>query len=292
MAKNTINKISLLVNFILIVILIIYVFVPFLGNGVVTKTFSVFCGIKKVYQGEQYLPAWCTAEKKVDNQPVVNDNVNQAANENSNANTNTNTANTQMANPASVNCEKVEGSLEMVKSEDGGEYGLCVFKDKSICDEWDLFRGDCQAGKCFKECQAGGTSSEGWYNSCTKKLIKYEDCSKEDAKPTPTPATAATADKNIVISAPLADAQLASPIELQGRAKTADSKVYVRVKSKSGQNLIEVSGSLKNIGSDGFGDFSLKISYEFSTTKEGFIEVYALDKDGKDVDNVSIPVKF
>jgi len=53
---------------------------------------------------------------------------------------------TAIANPASVNCEKVGGQLSIKKREDGGEYGLCSFDEGRACEEWALMRGDCPVG--------------------------------------------------------------------------------------------------------------------------------------------------
>ncbi|MFA6416522.1 MAG: DUF333 domain-containing protein [Candidatus Paceibacterota bacterium] len=53
---------------------------------------------------------------------------------------------TQMANPASVNCQKVGGRLVIDKRGDGGEYGLCYFEENRACEEWTLMRGDCPVG--------------------------------------------------------------------------------------------------------------------------------------------------
>jgi len=53
---------------------------------------------------------------------------------------------TQIANPASVNCSKVGGTLTIEKRGDGGEYGLCHFEDNRACEEWALYRGDCPFG--------------------------------------------------------------------------------------------------------------------------------------------------
>jgi putative hemolysin len=52
----------------------------------------------------------------------------------------------QLANPASEHCEKRGGRLERVKDEHGNESGYCVFPDGTRCEEWALFRGQCQAG--------------------------------------------------------------------------------------------------------------------------------------------------
>jgi putative hemolysin len=52
----------------------------------------------------------------------------------------------QIANPASVNCEKQGGTLD-IHTETGGEVGYCHFSDGSECEEWALLRGECQPGK-------------------------------------------------------------------------------------------------------------------------------------------------
>ncbi|MEH6421953.1 putative hemolysin [Pseudomonas sp. CGJS7] len=51
-----------------------------------------------------------------------------------------------MANPASVNCQKLGGKLEIRTGKDGGQYGLCALPDGRVCEEWALFRD----GKCEK----------------------------------------------------------------------------------------------------------------------------------------------
>lgn len=50
----------------------------------------------------------------------------------------------QMANPASVYCERNGGKLEIRRPASGGEYGVCVFPDGSECEEWAYFRGECK----------------------------------------------------------------------------------------------------------------------------------------------------
>ncbi|GEM_PF-3219745 len=51
---------------------------------------------------------------------------------------------TQMANPASVNCVKMGGTLRIVK-EEGKVYGMCTLANGTECEEWDFFR----TGKCI-----------------------------------------------------------------------------------------------------------------------------------------------
>jgi putative hemolysin len=52
----------------------------------------------------------------------------------------------QLANPASVNCAKQGGKLEIRTRPDGGQYGVCFFEDNRQCEEWALFYGDCPVG--------------------------------------------------------------------------------------------------------------------------------------------------
>ena len=49
----------------------------------------------------------------------------------------------QISNPASENCIRQGGKLEIYKSRSQGEYALCVFPDGSQCEEWALYRGEC-----------------------------------------------------------------------------------------------------------------------------------------------------
>lgn len=53
-------------------------------------------------------------------------------------------SNTQISNPASVNCVQKGGELEIRLNEEGGQYGVCVFLDGSECEEWALFLGECE----------------------------------------------------------------------------------------------------------------------------------------------------
>ncbi len=60
-----------------------------------------------------------------------------------------------LANPASVNCTKVGGTLMIKKDGAGAEYGLCNFADNQSCEEWALFD---------KKCPVGGIKTTGFDN--------------------------------------------------------------------------------------------------------------------------------
>jgi hypothetical protein len=51
-----------------------------------------------------------------------------------------------LPNPASVACESRGGRLEIRAEASGGQIGICVFPDGSECEEWSLFRNECQPG--------------------------------------------------------------------------------------------------------------------------------------------------
>jgi len=286
MRKPCCSKFSIFLNVILILLLAIYFIAPFLNSGILTKVYSPLCRIIDRFQGESYLPPWCediltlqAADK--------NENSNQNTNFNQNVNgvndTNTN-QNVGIANPAAVKCLQDGGSLENYQSA-GGEAAICIFNDKSICDEWKYFREECKVGECFKICDAIGTFSEGWYNSCTKEKIKYEKCSGA--------ITDEIEQSNIKVSTPVANQQLSSPFKVEGQAKVFENQVNIRVKGKDGKILIQETAIVKSPEVGEWGDFSIEVNYDFNLTKEGFVEVYSTSaRDGSAENLVSVPVKF
>jgi hypothetical protein len=53
-----------------------------------------------------------------------------------------------LPNPASVYCIHHGGKLEMM-NEPSGVIGVCVFHDKSYCEEWSYTRGICKASEYY-----------------------------------------------------------------------------------------------------------------------------------------------
>ncbi len=51
--------------------------------------------------------------------------------------------NNQIANPASTYCLNNGGKLEIRSDASGKQTGYCIFSDKSECEEWAFFRGQC-----------------------------------------------------------------------------------------------------------------------------------------------------
>jgi putative hemolysin len=53
-----------------------------------------------------------------------------------------------LVNPAPTNCARLGGRSEIRKGASGGQYGVCVFLDGRVCEEWSLLRdGSCVAPK-------------------------------------------------------------------------------------------------------------------------------------------------
>jgi uncharacterized protein len=48
--------------------------------------------------------------------------------------------------PAAKFCADNGGKVEVIGAGTAGEWGKCVFKDNSFCDEWSYFRGACKPG--------------------------------------------------------------------------------------------------------------------------------------------------
>ncbi len=49
----------------------------------------------------------------------------------------------QNPNPASVNCEKKGGKVDIRTAADGSQTGVCVFPNGKECEEWAFFKGEC-----------------------------------------------------------------------------------------------------------------------------------------------------
>ena len=64
-----------------------------------------------------------------------------------------------MANPASVFCEQNGGKLELRQDDSGGVAGICVFSDKSECDEWAYFHEQCKPGDSLSTSEAAASQA-------------------------------------------------------------------------------------------------------------------------------------
>ena len=61
-----------------------------------------------------------------------------------------------LANPASTYCAALKYDLQIRSDASGAQTGYCVFPDKTECEEWAFFRGECGQAKSLCG-QNGGT---------------------------------------------------------------------------------------------------------------------------------------
>lgn len=48
-----------------------------------------------------------------------------------------------MANPAAVYCEEHGGTHEVREDFSGGQYGVCILENGTVCDAWAYYRDEC-----------------------------------------------------------------------------------------------------------------------------------------------------
>jgi putative hemolysin len=56
------------------------------------------------------------------------------------------TAEVDMSNPASAYCIEQGYRWEIYTPQEGDQYGVCIFPDGSVCEEWAFYRGECGPG--------------------------------------------------------------------------------------------------------------------------------------------------
>lgn len=88
----------------------------------------------------------------------------------------------------------------------------------------------------------------------------------------------------LVVSKPAKNEELGSPYTVSGTS-SAD-KVYVRVNNSAGTPLFLIPATVRN------GAFSVNVTFEFTHTSAGTIEVFEKDTGNNEINLVSIPVTF
>ena len=105
---------------------------------------------------------------------------------------------------------------------------------------------------------------------------------------------------NIRVSSPEANAVLNSPFKVVGEARLDSSRqanvfegtVNIRITNLDGVALISEVANARASEVGEFGPFSITLNYQFSNTKEGYVEVYSIDvKDGKEI-NLDFLIKL
>lgn len=84
------------------------------------------------------------------------------------------------ADPSTVYCIELGYEGKTITNDEGGQYGICIFPDKSECDTWAFFRGKC--GQEWSYCEQHGYElkdlkpNEGWLKGgiCIDKNTKED----------------------------------------------------------------------------------------------------------------------
>ena len=78
-----------------------------------------------------------------------------------------------IANPASVNCVNNGGKLKMMEDANG-QYGICILKDGTECEEWKYFRKECPVKENNSWRQQGTDCCKGYGDniSCINGNVK------------------------------------------------------------------------------------------------------------------------
>jgi len=76
-----------------------------------------------------------------------------------------------MPNPSAAYCTALGYKYDVIKDENGNEYGVCTFPDGSSCLAWDFYRG--KASRKWSYCTRKGygikelQAHEGWFKGCS-----------------------------------------------------------------------------------------------------------------------------
>ena len=106
------------------------------------------------------------------------------------------------------------------------------------------------------------------------------------------PGEVAIIDSNIIVTKPLSNDTISSPIEIKGRARVFEGTVLFRL--KDGWDNVIASGFTTAIaGAPDWGFYSDELSFEKPSTPVGWFEVYTQSaKDGSDQNLIRMPIKF
>jgi len=102
----------------------------------------------------------------------------------------------------------------------------------------------------------------------------------------------ATEEANIVVSSPEKNATVNSPFYIEGKARVFENVVSIRLEDKDGKILFQGTTDAQSPNTGQYGLFQKEIKYTTSQT-EGILKVFESSaKDGSEINEVIIPVKF
>jgi len=118
---------------------------------------------------------------------------------------------------------------------------------------------------------------------------------KRTATTSPTASTVSTAteDQPIVVTKPVANQLVTSPVQITGTAIAFENTIAARIKDSNGQVLgtVTITTNAPDVGLPG--NYSASLTFSAPTTDTGSIEVYESSAaTGADKNTVTIQVRF
>ncbi len=112
--------------------------------------------------------------------------------------------------------------------------------------------------------------------------------------PAPPPATSTPSpDQNLIVTSPVLNQEVSSPITVTGRARVFENQFNYRLKDTDGRLLSQGSATASAPDAGQFGPFTFTVSYPAPATRYGILEIYDLSpKNGSAIDQVILYLKF
>ena len=189
-----------------------------------------------------------------------------------------------LANPASTFCVEQGGKLEM-RNNDAGQYGVCKFDDGSECEEWAFFRLECKPGQVTGSTEQVTDNTKQIAKDDKKENVETQDFASEEVK-----GVVKTGNDKIKVFDIESGDNIISPVTIKGETDLDIDSLVVELLNNNREALVKEKVNVKK--GDNMNTFEIKLNFEFTNTKEGYITVYEEDDSGEEMNLVEIPVKF
>jgi putative hemolysin len=161
-----------------------------------------------------------------------------------------------LPNPASVNCTKKGGKVQIRKDSRGNEYGVCIFPNGRECEEWAFFRGQCSPDKSADPqlqigadavWQPGMQFMQSVRQACSNAGSKYGDCLISQMPGAGAPAKAVAFSKLLEKES---DGQIGYMTDFRKTGRVDTAYVYYPIRANENQGCLLVNGSPQIIDVD------------------------------------------
>lgn len=108
----------------------------------------------------------------------------------------------------------------------------------------------------------------------------------------PRPGQVAIIDSNIIVTQPLSNDVVSSPIMVTGRAKLLKGLISLRLRDVW-DNIIATSTAIVNNDDSNWGQYSARLEFNLPSSQSGWLEVYNQNPtDGSNQDLIRLPIVF